>query len=405
MLLRIIQPQERFPPFSIELIAHMCRTHFCTSQIFRLILSVDPILFVKVILSICCLFICLYCLGQVEEKRTKNGTWIAIPALNYSPENGFGFGGATFRVFKFNQKDTISRSSQIGGLALYTTKNQAIFSTRYQFFTYAEKFSFSGQVRYVKFPEFYYGVGQHTPNSNEERVSYQFFRFTQRVLKQVVPGLFTGAEFRYFHRYDLELTDGGLLESTQVAGYDGSKVAGIGPVFVLDKRDNINNCFRGYYLLFSAFFHGKVLGGQFQYTNYRIDFRDYFRPFKNREDIIAFQFLGNFIEGTAPFRQLSLLGGNSIMRGYYFGRFRDQHLIAAQVEYRVPLFWKLGAAGFVGYGNVLNRLDEFRFQDLKPSIGGGIRFKVDDKERLNLRLDMGFGEDTSGFYISVAEAF
>lgn len=382
-----------------------CRVHSCTSRSFRLILSIDAVKFVKVTVTIWCLMLCLAGIGQIKEKPMKNGTWIALPAFNYSPENGFGFGGATFRVFKFNMQDTIARSSQIGGLGLYTTKNQAIFSTRYQLFTFAERYSISGQIRYVKFPEFYYGVGQNTPDSNEERVSYQFFRFTQRVLKQIIPGFFAGAELRYFHRYDMELTDGGLLETSQVAGFDGSTVAGIGPVFVLDKRDNINNTFQGYYLLFSAFFHGKALGGQFQYSNYRIDFRDYFRPFKSRDHIIAVQFLGNFIEGTAPFRQLSLLGGNSIMRGYYFGRFRDQHLIAAQVEYRMPLFWKFGIAGFVGYGNVLNRLSDFNFTDLKPSFGGGLRIKVDDKERLNLRLDMGFGQNTSGFYISLSEAF
>lgn len=348
---------------------------------------------------------CLILQGQVPEKRMKNGTWIALPTFNYSPENGFGFGGATLRVFKFNRKDTISRSSQLGGVALYTTKNQAIFSTRYQFFTYAEKFSFSGRIRYVDFPELYYGVGQNTPESNEERVSYKFFRFTQRVTKQLVPGFFTGFEFRYFNRFALELAPGGLLETSRIAGYDGSRVVGIGPVFVLDKRDNINNCFRGYYLLFSAFFHGKALGGEFQYSNYRIDFREYFRPFQNLKHILAIQFVGNFIEGTAPFRQLSLMGGNSIMRGYYLGRFRDQHLVTAQAEYRLHLFWRIGAVGFLGYGNVLNQLDDFRLKDLKHSVGGGLRMGIDEKERLNLRVDFGFGENTSGFYISVAEAF
>lgn len=368
-------------------------------------MAVDPHYPVKIATTIWCVLFCLSLKSQVPEKKMKNGTWIALPTFNYSPENGFGFGAATLRVFKFNRNDTISRSSQIGGLALYTTENQAIFSTRYQFFTYAERYSFSGQIRYVDFPELYYGIGEDTPDTNEEDISYRFFRFAQRVTKQLTPGFFAGLEVRYFNRFNLELVPGGILETSRAPGYNGSRVFGGGPVFVLDKRDNINNPFNGYYLLFSAFFHGKVLGGEFQYTNYRLDFRDYFKPFKNLDHILAIQFVGNFIEGTAPFRQLSLLGGSSIMRGYYLGRFRDQHLVAAQTEYRFPLFWRIGGAAFLGFGNVMNRVSDFRWRDLKHSVGAGLRLGVDPKERLNLRVDVGFGENTSGFYLSVSEAF
>jgi len=42
---------------------------------------------------------------------------------------------------------------------------------------------------------------------------------------------------------------------------------------------------------------------------------------------------------------------------------------------------------------------------MKPSVGTGLRIMIDKAERLNMRLDFGFGDDTSGFYLNVTEAF
>jgi hypothetical protein len=44
--------------------------------------------------------------------------------------------------------------------------------------------------------------------------------------------------------------------------------------------------------------------------------------------------------------------------------------------------------------------------DFKYSFGGGIRFAVDTKEKLNIRVDYGIGQGkNSGLYLQLGEAF
>jgi len=80
-------------------------------------------------------------------------------------------------------------------------------------------------------------------------------------------------------------------------------------------------------------------------------------------------------------------------------------MIALQMEYRIPVWWKLGLVGFIGYGDVADELSHFKFGDFKYSGGWGIRYKISREEGTNLRLDFGFGRGTSGVYVTVNEAF
>lgn len=40
-----------------------------------------------------------------------------------------------------------------------------------------------------------------------------------------------------------------------------------------------------------------------------------------------------------------------------------------------------------------------------PSYGGGLRFKINRKENVNLRMDYGFGNGQQNIYFFIAEAF
>jgi hypothetical protein len=93
------------------------------------------------------------------------------------------------------------------------------------------------------------------------------------------------------------------------------------------------------------------------------------------------------------------------MRGYYDGNFRDRNVIILQTEYRLPLFWRFGAVGFAGVADVAHRFRDFKFDNLKHSIGFGLRYLFNKREKMYVRFDMGFGKGVSGFYFSVFEAF
>ena len=76
-----------------------------------------------------------------------------------------------------------------------------------------------------------------------------------------------------------------------------------------------------------------------------------------------------------------------------------------QSEYRIPVYKLLGLAVFGSTGEVGHTLDEFSLANLKLSYGIGARIALSKKEKMNLRLDYGFTQHNSGFYLQVGEAF
>jgi outer membrane translocation and assembly module TamA len=79
--------------------------------------------------------------------------------------------------------------------------------------------------------------------------------------------------------------------------------------------------------------------------------------------------------------------------------------MVSQVEYRFPLFWRLGMTAFAGAGDVFNNFQDLSLSRLKYSAGLGLRLLVNPKERVNIRLDYARGREGGYFYFSVSEAF
>jgi outer membrane translocation and assembly module TamA len=81
-------------------------------------------------------------------------------------------------------------------------------------------------------------------------------------------------------------------------------------------------------------------------------------------------------------------------------------MIIVQTEYRLPLWKRFGLAGFAGGGDVASKLSRFALNDFKTSYGFGLRYAVSPKEKINIRLDWGFGKDPfAGPVITIGEAF
>jgi len=134
-----------------------------------------------------------------------------------------------------------------------------------------------------------------------------------------------------------------------------------------------------------------------------MDLRKYVTLFKTH--VLAFQGVLRSFSGDVPFVELPRLGGEFTGRGYYYGRYMDKNLAVVQAEYRLPLVWRLGLVGFVGTGNVSEKLNQMDLGNLKPFYGFGLRYLFNKKEKIRIRLDFAFGKNSSGFYFSALETF
>jgi len=112
-----------------------------------------------------------------------------------------------------------------------------------------------------------------------------------------------------------------------------------------------------------------------------------------------------FTAGDVPFEELGWIGGEVIMRGYFEGRFRDKHSIQAQVEYRRIILGRLGAVAFGGLSNVMPRLNDLKLDNTRWTLGGGLRYNINKMDPTFIRIDYGFGKNTSGLYVTFGEAF
>jgi hypothetical protein len=90
-----------------------------------------------------------------------------------------------------------------------------------------------------------------------------------------------------------------------------------------------------------------------------------------------------------PFFLLPTLGGNDTLRGFRAYRFRGQHSILAQAEYRWEIWSAFDAALFYDAGKVTLRREDLNFKSLEQDYGFGFRFNTDNG--IVVRIDAAFG--------------
>ncbi len=112
------------------------------------------------------------------------------------------------------------------------------------------------------------------------------------------------------------------------------------------------------------------------------------------------------VGSNAPFYELPALGGQQPMRGYFAGRYRDRNYMSLQSELRQYFSKRFGFEAFAGVGDVGNEITDLSLRELKYSFGGGLRYLFNKKENVNLRMDIGVGQDgNTGICFGIEEAF
>jgi len=335
-----------------------------------------------------------------EEYRPK---LVFLPFVYYTPETKLALGAGGVLTFRAGADKARTRSSAVWLMGSYSLARQFQVSVNPQIFFEGNGFAASGLFRYERTPQKFYGIGNDTDadlvESYTPRVALAQVGLKRRVWKAFYAGALLDLE-----RTSMEKTEpGGLLETSGIAGSLGGLVAGLGISFDWDTRDSTQFPRKGAFLQLQGTAYGAYLGGDFSFGSLKLDARSYSSSVSGR--VLALQTVVRLTTGDPPFYRLAMLGGDSLLRGYYKGRFRDKDLVVVQAEYRVPLGGRFGAVGFAGLGQVFPRLSEFALKGFKHSLGAGLRYSLNPREGTNVRMDLAWGARSFGLYFTAQESF
>ncbi len=341
-----------------------------------------------------------YYFGEAESDKPR---FLAYPTLAYSPETKWELGLSSLYVFHAG-RDTASRLSEVNAFAFVTQEQQkglwldhAIYGPQNAWFSL-------GRVRIMDYPLHYYGVGYSPAEQPLALVQGRTVSVRERWLKQIKTHRYVGLEldvqsFGNVH-FDWEPHAHGFLPPL---GHQGALNVGLGLGWVHDSRPNVLNARSGGLAELAFLHYNHRMGSEFPMNTLFFDVRKFWtlRP----QQVLALHGAAQLSAGHIPFTQLSMIGGESIMRGHYLGRLRDKQMLALQAEWRwLPFSWsqRLGGALFASCGSVS---EDWPFAVWHGSAGGGLRYLLFPEKDVYTRVDIGFHRAGYGLYFYIGEAF
>jgi len=355
---------------------------------------------------------------SIRTDKIEKGKLMFTPFAGFgaTPELGFSLAAGGIFSFKTDRRDTIIQRSSNTFSFTYSTKNAIVLFDRITSYWKEDKIRFNTDVWLKWMPDNYWGVGynagRYTPKS-DSTTAYDrlWWQINPQILFRLRENLYTGLNVDF--NQTISSNENPKMEADPYFKEYGSSNfnSGLGIVLLFDSRDIPVNPWKGVHLLLEATFYSKSLGSNNNYQIYDLDYRQYANLFNRPGSTLAWQVRFRLSKGNTPWAELSQLGTPFDFRGYIWGRYRDADMQYNLVEYRYMFKGKnpfndlkLSRHGFVvwgGVGTIGNGIKDFN--NWLPNLGFGYRFEV--QPRMNFRLDLGFGNDSMGFYVNFNEAF
>jgi outer membrane protein assembly factor BamA len=283
--------------------------------------------------------------------------------------------------------------------------------TKVTTFWLQDKLRIYADINFKEMPDHYWGVGYDEGFNTEKSdtttaYTRTWWQFYPRFLWQFRKHLFLGPLIDFNYTKGKEASERVQKDPYYSEFNDRPFNSGFGVVFQYDSRDIPVNAWKGAFVEVLLAMYGPYLGGDNAYQVLGIDLRKYW-PIKREGRTIAAQLRGRFSAGDVPYGEMSQPGTPFDLRGYTWGRYRDESMVYGIGEYRHMFRKKDGSlsphgfVAWVGVGTLGETVE--KFGEWLPSIGLGYRLEV--QPRMNLRIDIGFGKDTRGFYFNFNEAY
>lgn len=362
------------------------------------------------------------------EKKTRRLRLALLPAIGYTPANGFVFGAAVSASTNLGDPATTRPSSALLNGSV-TTKDQVIFVARTGIALRNNDYLIESDTRLLFFTQDTYGLGIRTgaPGSGSyarpEPMRFNYIRLYvdgfRRISQQLYAGL--GLAFDMHSNIRDEALNLNPAAPYQTAHYqygqqnnlpvDRYSANGLQFTLRWDSRDNIANPYKGWFASITSRMDTRWLGSTRREPLLMLEGRYYWnlQPSRPRH-LLAFWLKAAFSqEGDRPYLSLPAIGWdtyNRTGRGYIQGRFRGDDLFYTEAEYRFPIT-RNGLLGGVAFANMtsVSGPQQKLLGAVAPAAGAGLRIQLDKAARTNITVDYARGVRSSGVFFSLQEAF
>ena len=334
-----------------------------------------------------------------EPKPEKNLDFSFIAGPAYSSETSLQIGIVGAALYKSRPDVPLTSQSNASLLIKASITGYYSVGLRGSHFGPSDKYRIVYDFDFSSFPGYFWGIGYDAAIQNENKTKFlQLSAALESSFEwSLARNLYLGpaVSFKYVQA---KKADNWALWDDEAAS-----IAAFGPGInlIYDSRDNINNARSGWLAAVQQRFFARFLGNDYAFGSTEVQLAGYGKVWKG--GIIAGKIHGRFTYGNTPWTMLPTFGGSHSMRGYYEGRFRDKNETDLTLELRQQVWRRNSVVAWIGAGTVFRSFRELRKREILPNFGVGYRWEF--KNRVNLRLDLGFGRDDFGLVFNVNEAF
>ena len=334
-----------------------------------------------------------------------------VPVVGYALSTGFT--GALVNNISFYTSAARDKLSSVQTSFFYSQYNQYWMLINSNIFFKKIKTNLTGDWRAYCFPTNTFGLGSNTDLNQPDKISYYYIKIHQLFQHEFFHNTFFGIGYDLDNYWNIKEFPPSS-EETDFQRYgltNQSCSSGLSLDFLFDDRTNSVNPDKGNFVSLEYRQNRTFLGSDGNWQSLLLDLRKYINFPENTENVLALWSYNYFtFSGKPPYLDLPSTGWdayNNTGRGYTQGRYRGPALVDIEGEYRFPVTNNglFGAVVFVNAESVAE-WPSYKFDEILPGYGAGIRIKVNKHSKANLAIDYGIGTQGSrGFFFNLGEVF
>ncbi len=317
--------------------------------------------------------------------------FVPLPFIDYGRAEGLSLGAIPMVMMNLSEKDTISPSSTVGLLGMYS-ENKTWYLMGFGMFYLDEdnwRVTLAGGVGDIN-SQFYAGNPINKWFKYNTGVDFAYIS----VQKKIIPHLYGGLSYVY-----TTFKTSSAIDTATTA----SQLHGIGFDAVFDKRSSVAYPRNGFMIEADFTTYPNAIANQDESNQFKVAYNHYF-SLRNKKDVLAGRVFTGVAVGNVNFNHQFVVGDPDI-RGYSFGEFRGNSLVAIQGEYRWNFHKRFGAVGFAGLASVFGANNESDDGRILPGVGTGFRYVFMEDTHSTIGFDIAKGDGDWGFYFRLSEAF